>query len=246
MTPASGGRSSRAGKGRLRFGLSGVACWFPARGWRSGLTSTHPAPRQCAGGCHDHMSGTGLLSHVIERGAGAAHAARASSPGAWRPSRSHGRRGGCSAWRPACSASRCQARVSSLREIAMVAIFFPRRLAMAGVGGGEVRGPLGGLRGLVHHPPQPRRALPGDVPVPDFEVRAPHRRGQPGPAGQLAGAAEPGDVADLGHHDQRGELPDPGQRPEHLDPGSPWRAGAARRRSGRSPAPGRRSPPGSR
>jgi hypothetical protein len=61
----------------------------------------------------------------------------------------------------------------------------------------------------------------GDVPVPDFEVRAAHRRGQPGPAGQLAGAAEPGDVADLGHHDQRGELPDAGQRPEHLDPGSP-------------------------
>jgi hypothetical protein len=29
------------------------------------------------------------------------------------------------------AASRCQARVSSLREIAMVAIFFPRRWAMA-------------------------------------------------------------------------------------------------------------------
>ena len=55
----------------VAVGLSGVACWFPARGWRSGLTSTHPAPRQYAGGCHDHMSGTGLLSHVIERGAGA-------------------------------------------------------------------------------------------------------------------------------------------------------------------------------
>ena len=41
-------------------------------------------------------------------------------------------------------------------------------------------------------------------------------------------------------HDQRGELPDPGQRPEHLDS----RVGlgvrrAARRRSGRSAAPGR-------
>jgi len=50
--------------GWLRSGSSGVACWFPARGWRSGLTSTHPAPRQYAGGCHDHVSGTGLLSHV--------------------------------------------------------------------------------------------------------------------------------------------------------------------------------------
>jgi hypothetical protein len=49
-------------------GLLGVACVFPVRGWRSGLASTHPAPHQRAGGCHDHVSGTGLLSHVIERG----------------------------------------------------------------------------------------------------------------------------------------------------------------------------------
>jgi hypothetical protein len=56
------------------------------------------------------------------------------------------------------------------------------------------------------------------VPVPDGQVRAAHGRGQPGPGGQLARAAEPGDVADLSHHDQRGELPDAGQRPEHLDP----------------------------
>ena len=55
--------------------------------------------------------------------------------------------------------------------------------------------------------------------MPDFEVRAPHRRGQPGPAGQLAGTAEPGDVTDLGQHHQRGELTDPGQRPQYLDPG---------------------------
>ena len=100
----------------------------------------------------------------------------------------------------------------------MAAIFFPRRLAMLEQAAAKSRGPPGGLRGRVHDPPQPRRALPGDVPVPDFEVRAPHRRGQPGPAGQLAGAAEPGDAADLGHHDQGGELPDAGQRPEHRDP----------------------------
>src|SRR5262249_16693032 len=30
---------------------------FPVRGGRSGLTSTHSTPRQCAGGCHDHVSG---------------------------------------------------------------------------------------------------------------------------------------------------------------------------------------------
>jgi hypothetical protein len=43
---------------------------------------------------------------------------------------SHGRRGGVLASAAGISASRCQARVSSLRAIAMVAIFFPRRLAM--------------------------------------------------------------------------------------------------------------------
>ncbi len=54
--------------------------------------------------------------------------------------------------------------------------------------------------------------------MPDLEVRAPHGRGQTRPGGQLAGVGEPGDVADLGHHDQRGELPDAGQRPQCLDP----------------------------
>jgi hypothetical protein len=34
-------------------------------------------------------------------------------------------------WAAWASASRCQARVSSLRAIAMVTIFFPRRLLMA-------------------------------------------------------------------------------------------------------------------
>ena len=54
--------------------------------------------------------------------------------------------------------------------------------------------------------------------MPDGQVRAADSRGQPGPAGQFAGAAEPGDVADLGEHDQRGELADAGQRGQHLDP----------------------------
>ena len=74
--------------------------------------------------------GPGLLSHVIERGAGAGSCRMASSPGAWRPSRLHGRRSGVLASPGSISASRCQARVRSLREIAMVAIFLPRRLAM--------------------------------------------------------------------------------------------------------------------
>jgi hypothetical protein len=60
-----------------------------------------------------------------------AHAAGASAPGAWRPSRLHGRRGGSFVLVACMSASRCQARVSSLRAIAMVAILVPRRWAMA-------------------------------------------------------------------------------------------------------------------
>jgi len=104
---------------------------FPVRGGRSGLTSTHPAPRQRAGGCHDHVSGTGLLSQMIERGAGAGSCRRSERTRGLRPSRLHGRRGGVLASAAGISASRCQARVSSLREIAMVAILFPRRLAMA-------------------------------------------------------------------------------------------------------------------
>jgi hypothetical protein len=58
------------------------SCWFPVRGWRSGLASTHPAPRRRAGGCHDLVSGTGLLSQKIERGAGAGSCREASVPGA--------------------------------------------------------------------------------------------------------------------------------------------------------------------
>jgi hypothetical protein len=56
------------------------------------------------------------------------------------------------------------------------------------------------------------------VAVADGQVRAAHCGGQPSPAGQLAGAAEAGDVADLGQHDQRGELADARQRHQHLGP----------------------------
>jgi hypothetical protein len=50
---------------------------------------------------------------------------------AWRPSRHYGRRGGVLASAACIWLSRCQARVSSLRAVAMVAIFFPRPLVMA-------------------------------------------------------------------------------------------------------------------
>jgi hypothetical protein len=120
-------------------------------------------------------------------------------------------------------------------------------LSDGGVSAGELRGALGGLRCLVQDPAQSRRALLGNVPVPDGQVRAADRRGQPGPAGQLAGTGEPGDVTDLGQYHQSSELADAWQRPEHLDPRVCFRtlvqlaAGAAR-----SPARGRRWTPGSR
>jgi len=129
LTPASGGRSSRAGKGPVAVGLSGVARWFPVRSGRSGLTSTHSAPPS-TGGCHDHVSGTGLLSHVIERGAGAGSCRRSELTRGLATLPFHGRRSGVLASAGSISDSRCQARVTSLRAIAMVAIFLPRRLAM--------------------------------------------------------------------------------------------------------------------
>jgi hypothetical protein len=119
------------GRGRHDVGLSGVACVVPGAGWRSGLASTHPAPRRRAGGCHDHVSGTGLLSQKIERGAGAGSCRRGERTRGFAALLSHGRGGGVLALAASTSESRCQARVSSLRAIAMVAIFFPRLAAMA-------------------------------------------------------------------------------------------------------------------
>jgi hypothetical protein len=177
---------------------------FPVRGWRIGLASTDSALRRRAGSCHDRVSGTGLLSHVIERGLTACScrkrerarglgdravvtAAAAAGPGRWVGCRQAGARRGSAAcggsrwWRssfPGAWRSRCKR--------------------------WRIRRPPGGLRGLVHHPPQVRRALLGDVGV--------------GPAGQLTRAGEAADVADLGQHHQRGELPDAGQRGQHLHP----------------------------
>jgi hypothetical protein len=54
--------------------------------------------------------------------------------------------------------------------------------------------------------------------VVNHAVAAAHHRGEPGPGRQLAGRAEPGDVADLGEQHQRGEHPDAGELGEDLDP----------------------------
>ena len=119
LTPASGGRSSRARKGAGCGWIVRGRVLVPGAGGRSGLTSTHPAPRRRAGGCHDHVSGTGLLSHVIERGAGRrAHAEGRAHPGlgdppvfmaaaaACRPRRPASRKAGARRGSAACGRSR--------------------------------------------------------------------------------------------------------------------------------------------
>ena len=57
------------------------SCAVPGVGWRSGLASTHPAPRQQAGAM-TMCPGTGLLSQMIERGLAAGSCRLASVPGA--------------------------------------------------------------------------------------------------------------------------------------------------------------------
>ena len=82
--------------------------------------------------------GTGLLSQMIERGRWPAHAAGRARPGLGDPPGLGGVVAVPAAvpvtalsGSAAAAASRWQARVSSLRAIAMVAIFFPRRFAIA-------------------------------------------------------------------------------------------------------------------
>ena len=135
LRPASGDGSWEAGKIGVRAGCEGRV--VPGRGWRSGLASTHPAPPTCGAAAMTMCPGNRaaqsddrarrwrrlMPKERAHPGLGdppglgcaavAVLASGAAGPGAW------------------ASASRCQARVSSLREIAMVAILVPRRLAMA-------------------------------------------------------------------------------------------------------------------
>src|SRR5215470_14483202 len=106
--------------------------------------------------------GTGLLSQVIERGE-AGSCGNASSPGAWRPSRLAGRTG----------AGVGEQVVGACEQLAGDRGGGDLVAAPAGdvlVAGGEVWMPFGGLRGLAQDPPQPGRALLGDVPVADGAV----------------------------------------------------------------------------
>ena len=74
-------------EGRVRVPGARLAEW----------SHKHPSGAAPVRGCHDHMSGTGLLSHVIERGAGAGSCRKseltrglATLPVSWPPRRRAG------------------------------------------------------------------------------------------------------------------------------------------------------------
>jgi hypothetical protein len=109
---------------------------FP--GLAGGVVSQAPIRRRRrAGGCHDHVSGD-RAAQSDDRARPVAGSCRMSELarglvtlpvwGCAAVAVLASGVAGSAAW---AAARRCQARVSSLREIAMVAIFFPRRLAMA-------------------------------------------------------------------------------------------------------------------
>ena len=106
---------------------------FPVA-WLGGVVSQAPIRRRACvrAAAMTICPGTGLLSQMIERGAGAGSCRWGErARGLATPAVRHGRRSGVAIPAACMSVSRCQAWVSSLRAIAMVTIFFPRRLAMA-------------------------------------------------------------------------------------------------------------------
>jgi hypothetical protein len=119
------------GPGACRGGLPG-----DAQAGGVGLTSTHSAPARAAGRHDRAIRGPGC-SVSSSSAAGPAQGILRARPGPGDPPACHlrcfsgGRAvAGCGAARSA-SVSRCQVRVRSLRATAVVAIFWPRRAAMA-------------------------------------------------------------------------------------------------------------------
>src|SRR5262249_38807971 len=93
------------------------------------------------------------------------------------------------------------------------------------------------LDGLDHRPAQELGPLLGDPAADDRGVGLAVPRGEPGPAAQLLGAAEPADVADLGHDDRAEDPTDARQLadgPVAVMPGQQVRG---------APASNRTSPP---
>jgi len=209
------------GEGPLPCWLIKGSCVSPA--WLAEWSRKHPSGARPAYWAGRHVFGDRAAQSCDRaRPARPAHAAETSVPGAWRPSsglrvcarlcrgcwfperparrRAGGRRGSA-----ACGRSRWWR--SSSR-----AAWRSRRRQRRTPGTAWRSGPPGRPPPLLHRP------LPGNVPVADTQVRAADGRGQPGPAGQLADASEAGDVTDLSHDHQRGELPDAGQRCQGPDP----------------------------
>ena len=83
LTPASGGRSPGAGKG-VGCGLAYAGSRAGSGAWRAEWSRKHPsgAAPACGAAAMTMCPGTGLLSQMIERGAGAGSCRRASVPGA--------------------------------------------------------------------------------------------------------------------------------------------------------------------
>ena len=142
-----------------------------------------------AGGCHDHVSGDRAAQSCDRAGLVASSCRWSELPGVWRP---------FPVWMPAGAGRSCalprlgagEQVVGAGEELAGDrggGDLVPAAFSDGAVGGRELRGALGGLGRLVQNPPQPRRALLGDVPVPDSTVRAAHGRGQPSPGWPACG-----------------------------------------------------------
>ena len=148
------------------FRTRGFAGRVPGVGWRSGLASTHPAPRWCAAAM-TMCPGTGLLSQMIERGRWPLTPRERACPGLGDPAGLRGRRGsGCHADGGGARLGGEQVPGAGDQLAGDRGGGNLRRAAFGdgGVGGGELRGALGGLGHLVEHPPQPGRALSGMCP----------------------------------------------------------------------------------
>ena len=118
-------------------GCRGPVAGSPVVCWPAEWSRMHPSGARSGGVRHDRdIRGPGC-SVSIPSAAWPAHAANRARPGLVTPA-VHGRlpagTEAAAGWPSACrsaAVSRCQARVSSLRAIAVVAIFLPRRFAMA-------------------------------------------------------------------------------------------------------------------
>src|SRR5258708_10470773 len=173
--------------------LRGVAC-CPRR-WGAEWSRKHPSGVWACDRADGVTicSGSGLLSQMIERAGGRLMPQERACPGLGDPPGLRGR--GDSAGRAwylggLGVGEQVAGTGEQLAGDRDGGDLLPAALGDGGVGGGELRGAPGGLRGLVEDPAQPRRALLGDVPVPHGQVRAADRGGEPSPAGQLAGASE--------------------------------------------------------